>query len=188
MRYDSQERLDLWARTGRFPSIHDTLAAFVAARVREPRGFLDLCCSTGLLGQRIKSMFPDAAVVGVDADAGAIGRGTCAGVSVPLVLAQIEPGTFQRLGAIMREHGVTVVVARRCLSELFANAPGCGDALSSALQAYGAREMFVEGRMRMARASHPYPHIDAELAELNATGSWKLVARHRECAYLSAKG
>lgn len=180
MRYDTQDRLEEWKARGTFPKIHDALFALV---VEEARGasFCDLCCSIGLLGQRILEKVPGSRVVGVEMDTDALLRGTAAGIRVPRHQLKVTPETVERFAAILRENGVTVLVARRCLSELFA-ADQRGEWFTEAVLAAGVREFFIQGRQVVPNATHPVPDVRAEIACLGQ--GLKVRILRGECAYL----
>ena len=71
MRYNDPSHFVRWRRDRTFPKIHDALAALLdkhlpATAPWAPARFLDLCCSIGLLGQRIRETRPGSTVVGVE--------------------------------------------------------------------------------------------------------------------------
>jgi hypothetical protein len=72
MRFDSQERIDLWRSTGKFPQIHDTLFNYVISRMNGDV-VLDLCGSTGLLSRRFISAGIPA--VGVEGEQESVEKG-----------------------------------------------------------------------------------------------------------------
>src|SRR4051812_37256610 len=106
VRFDSLAYLQAFRRQGRYPAIHDQLFRLIVAESRGCR-FLDLCCSTGLLGQRVMSFAGAMAVVGVDADVDAIAAARQHGVTIPLVQMRIAPETYGELGAMLKEHRIS---------------------------------------------------------------------------------
>lgn len=182
MRYDSQERLDAWRTLRVWPEIHDDLFHLVLSEARGRR-FLDLCCSTGLLGQRLLDKMPGCErVLGLDADAGALERGRDAGVSVPLYHLPITRESLGQLVALVERERITGLVARRCLSEIFAADASWAPEFIDALASGGIREVFIQGRAPTARATHPIPNVDAEISVLGR--SVNVLQRTGQCAYL----
>jgi hypothetical protein len=184
MRYDSEERLQLWKSTGRFPDIHDDIFACIETEAMGD-SFLDLCCSIGLLGQRIISAGHKC--IGVEMDEKTSGLGKSYGVTLPITNMKITVETFDMLGALMLEHGVNVLVARRCFSEIFANERERKEAprFAQMLLDVGIKEVFLQGRQYTKNASHPLPSIHEEVAQL--ASHWKPQFIHGEVSYLLPK-
>jgi SAM-dependent methyltransferase len=181
--FDSAERLALWRATGRFPNIHDALYALIRENL-EGRRVLDLCCSTGLLGERIR-VGCRAAACGLDADREALDRGTEAGISYPRLAVTLGRATLPAVVAWLARRKVDTVVARRCLSELCAHDPGFGPVLAAAFADLGVRELFIQGRQKMSTATHPIPDVDAEIRLVD--GPYRVVEKRGECAYLRTR-
>ena len=163
MRFDSLEYLDQWQREGRYPAIHDEMFAVVTSRV-VGRRYLDLCCSTGLLGQRIAAKAWAETVVGVDGDNGALQAGKDAGINVPLIHLAITDTTMDQLGDLIRQHGLTVMLARRCLPELSDGDPERAKRLLAITAKAGITEIVVQGRDVSRRTTHVLGSIEREIA------------------------
>ncbi len=118
MRFDAQEYLDDWRERRIYPKIHDTIFGLIR---EESLGdsFCDLCGNTGLLGQRVLDKIPGASVVGVEMEEEVVARGRAAGVAYERLLTRIDPTTFNAVLAFLVAHQVDVLIARRCLSEVF---------------------------------------------------------------------
>lgn len=182
MRFDSQERIDLWRSTGKFPQIHDTLFNYVISRMNGDV-VLDLCGSTGLLSRRFISAGIPA--VGVEGEKESVEKGVW-GEDQPVKHMWITPETVWSIADWMKEHKVNTVVARRCISELIPVFPVLGEVFIAG----GAKEMFLEGRQRVAKPTHPCPDIEHEIMPFvgeweGCKPTWKLVHRYKECAHLT---
>jgi len=181
MRFDSQERIDAWRATGKFPQIHDTLFNYVMSRTNATK-ILDLCGSTGLLSRRFISAGIPA--VGIEGEQDSIERGVW-GEDQPVKHMWITPENVHEVSEWMLEHKVDSVVARRCISELIPVFPVLGTIFIQG----GAKEMFLEGRQRVAKPTHPCPDIEHEIMPFvgewdGCKASWKVVHRFKECAHL----
>lgn len=182
IRFDSQERIDLWRSTGKFPQIHDTLFNYVISRMNGDV-VLDLCGSTGLLSRRFISAGIPA--VGVEGEKESVEKGVW-GDDQPVKHMWITPDTVWSIADWMKEHKVNTVVARRCISELIPVFPVLGEVFIAG----GAKEMFLEGRQRVAKPTHPCPDIEHEIMPFigewdGCKPTWKLVHRYKECAHLT---
>ena len=154
---DDQKYLDAFRERGEFPKIHDALFQLF---LQEAKGkvFLDLGCSTGLLGQRILQQIAGSTVFGVDRDEDAHRRGELAGTKFPRYLVDVtrEYRDFYKLLVNLRPQ---VVVARKCIAELFGSPPpipdshadplfgdSWGKCFLDTLRICGVRQLFLEGR------------------------------------------
>jgi SAM-dependent methyltransferase len=180
MRFDSTEHLEVWRRTGRFPAIHDSIFSAIENFMRGSR-VLDLCCSTGLLAQRLAKLLKVTAV-GVDADARALERAWEAGVDVPLVEMKINDETMSELASVIRAHRIDVLVARRAMPELFGDNLPLGHQFSAMLYDLNVREIFLEGRVATRNAVNPLASIDKEVELFG--GHYVLARSIRSVAYL----
>jgi hypothetical protein len=161
MRYDAVEHVARWAKTGQYPAIHDAMFHAIGAWA-SGRGALDLCCSTGLLGQRVASKL-GLAVVGLDCDRRALEAGRHGGVTVPLEEVRIGAETLPRIAEILQQYHVDMLLARRCIPELFAYDLDLGRAFAGVLAVGGVREVFLEGRAVSPRAVNPMASVEAEV-------------------------
>lgn len=181
VRFNAQTYLDEYRSSGKFPRIHDTLFNWTISRMRGDT-VLDVCGSTGLLARRfIRS---GKLAVGVEGEKDSIERGVW-GEDQPVKEMWISPETVWEMSDWMKHHQVTTVVARRCISELIPVFPVIGEVFISG----GAKELFLEGRQRVAKPTHPCPDIDHEIMPFIGTWegckpTWKVIARHKECAHL----
>lgn len=182
MRFDSQERIDLWRSAGKFPQIHDTLFNYVISRMNGDV-VLDLCGSTGLLSRRFISAGIPA--VGIEGEQESVEKGVW-GDDQPVKHMWITPDSVWSIADWMKEHKVNTVVARRCISELVP----VFSVLGEVFIAGGAKEMFLEGRQRVAKPTHPCPDIEHEIMPFigeweGCKPTWRLVHRYKECAHLT---
>lgn len=181
MRYDDQFHLDEWRTARRFPSIHDAIFRMILEEATGD-GFLDLCCSIGLLGQRIQEKLQPRTVVAIERDTSAIERSRAAGVTRPLLELTVTPETIGRVGEWIAEHRISTLVARRCLSEIFEADQTWGDLFVGTVAEAGIREFFIQGRQVVPKPSHPVPDVHAEIRCLGRKVETRQLKG--ECAYL----
>lgn len=178
--YADPKHIATWRRTGRFPEIHADIAAFVAEN-RRGRRALDLCCSIGILGAQLARHFDF--VLGVDEDAGALEEGRTAGIAHDLVELRVGPATLPEFEALLRQHEVDTVVARRCLPEMLGADLDFARDFAEALAAGGVRDLFIEGRKSGKNATHALSNVEAEIAAV--APPLRLLGRRKECAWLA---
>lgn len=182
MRYDATEYLEAWQETGKFPRIHDAMASAFAAFATRDR-LLDLCCCHGLLGARLSVQPPGLeCVVGVDADLAAIERGRAAGVPIELHHMRITLETLKDLASLIDARKIDVLVARRAMPELWGQDTHEGIEFSRTMAAAGIREIFLEGRVKSARATNALASIDDEIGLF--AHEYAVAKRHGAVAYL----
>jgi|TARA_R110000824_G_scaffold6506_5_gene30068 SAM-dependent methyltransferase len=185
MRFNSIERLEEWCVNGNYPSIHDRIFKMVEDNIRGGN-VLDICCSTGLLGQRIQDELKKT-VVGVDADRKSLQNARSYGVDVNLVEMKIDATNFSPLISVLIKNDIEVIVARRCLSEIFFNHIDQGAVFAERLlKETNVREIFIQGRREQPNATHPIPSCSAEVALLGDL--WVVEYGGFEMAYLREKG
>ncbi len=188
MRYNDPSHFTRWQTSGEFPAIHDAIFTMLRKHLDAgtagppPSGFLDLCCSVGLLGQRIREKVPGARVCGVEGLASSVQQARAAGVAYPILNLTVTPATIPTLASWIRLHRVEVLVARRCLSEVFATDPSWGPAFWSAVTAAGVRMAVIQGRQPVANPTHPIPSVREEIAALGPGA--RLVDLAGQCAVL----
>ncbi|MBN2024949.1 MAG: hypothetical protein JW809_19385 [Pirellulales bacterium] len=161
LRYNSLAHVRAFREGRRWPEIHRPMVEAVLELARG-QAVLDLCCSTGLLGERLASLGFQA--VGVERDVEAIAAARARGVTVPIVPMSVEPATLETLTRLIAERQVTVLVARRCFSEIFAARMDWAAVFCRRVADAGIRELFLQGRVFSTRSRHPIPHTDAEVA------------------------
>lgn len=161
MRFNDPFYVEDWVTNGNYPKIHNNI--FSIAKERPVSRFVDLCCSTGLLGRRLVDELGWSGC-SIDSDARALERGLEAGVfdSIPVQLMKITPATLGELFAFLSDHEVTTVVARRCLCVLWEVVPL--DELQSMFLDVGVDTILLEGRRIDNRAVHPLGSADAQAA------------------------
>jgi hypothetical protein len=177
-RYDDQEYLDLWVSDGEYPKIHNRMFDGVRQEFPPPSKdlvFLDLCCSTGLLGAHLREL--GYGVAFADGDEQAVVRGKAAGTygSDPLWFGQITMDTVESLGGFMAESGVTDVAARRCLCVLSNVVPL--DVFGRVFADAGAKRLLLEGQVISSRAKQPNGAGKDQAAGLVSSGRWEIVTR-----------
>ena len=178
MKFNAQEHLDAYAE-GRFPRIHDAIAEAALLELPPPTEsgrVLDLLCSTGLLGARLRSKGYRVAFAEMDGDART--RGMAAGTygDDPLWTDKISTFTMDRFLAWLQDHGVTLVVARRCLCELdkVIDLSKFGTALAD----IGVTQVVLEGQRGGKRPISP------GIAQAEALApSWRIVTTYPPQTY-----
>ncbi len=180
VRFNSAERLDLWQNTGRFPAIHNDMAHAFSSFARGERA-LDLCCSFGLLAERIKRMY-GAAVVGVDADESALEHGRSAGITVDLLHMAVSADTLPALADLIASRKVSVLLARRCLPELFGGNIALGREFAQLMRDSGIEEVLIEGRVKTKKPRNALASIEDEIELMS--GPFSLERRYRNVAYM----
>jgi hypothetical protein len=193
-RFNGNEHLEAFRDYGRFPKIHESLFNLIA-ETWQGGSFMDVCCSTGLLGQRIATKL-GCPCVGVEGDADAIARGKAHGVTLSVRRLEIEPRTMSAFERILDDHKVNTLVARRCISELFAEGvhlghttvvqtalkEGFAETFVNALLRHNVDEVYLQGRAKHAGSRHVIPNLDAELEFF--LPQYEVHVRRGECAYL----
>lgn len=181
-RFNSIERLQAWEASGAFPAIHNDIFGMVQAYARGDR-MLDICCSYGLLGQRLLTAGAEA-VCGIEMDTTVVEAAREAGIAVPILNIKITRDTLPEVLAFLAEHKPTVLVARRCISEIFATDLEWGPAFSRTIRTAGIAEVVLEGRAIVARPTHPIPTVVEEVACL--AGAFREVRRVGQCSHMVA--
>lgn len=181
MRFNAPEHLQAWQATRQFPAIHDDIMHLAYSHMRGLTA-LDLCCSTGLLAQRVAVQL-GVQVIGVDADERALAQGRAAGLEVPLVHQRIDPHDLRPLENLLQQHQIETVLARRCLPELFGQDLAAGHTFAQMLHRQQVQEILVEGRQASKAAVNPLASLAQEVELL---GPYYQVRKfHRNVAYLT---
>lgn len=194
MAFDSEDYLADWRDRGKWPDIHDEITELVA-QTYQGRSVLDFCASTGILGQRLQDQLR-LKVCATEWLAESIERGRSFGINVPTQHLRLLPGdgTLEHFVAWLREHEVTGIVARRCLSDVFGGPGGnpwpaidygWAREWCAAVVEAGVRELWHQGRAFSKRSVHPIPNTAAELSCL-AT-HFTVAETTKNCAYVVAR-
>lgn len=162
MRYDSAEHLKAWQADGTFPKIHEAIAN-VALTELTGRRVLDLGCSYGLLGARLRKWGVATEAVGIDVDENVIAAAQAAGVPVGFNHLRLERASFPEALAIVKAQHLDVVIARRIMPELFGKDLEAGKLFAHLLARAGVKEMIIEGRINTLSATNPLKSIDQEV-------------------------
>lgn len=163
VRFSSEDHLVRWRETGSFPAIHDDIRAMVSARA-PAKPLLDLCCSTGLLGESLAA--EGFTVFGVDCNGKTIRLGVSSGVKMPMTAMTLRVDNWGMLAEFIALRGIVTIVARRCIPELFTHAREQlhAERFVSMVALAGIEHVFLEGRIRTPRAVHPLRSVDREVA------------------------
>lgn len=178
MRFDSLEHLVAFNKSRVYPKIHDDLFHLVVAHSDPTQPFVDLCCSTGLLGQRLL----DENYQGFGVDTVLHYAAVEAGVALPLFKLKITRSTLPSLGALLHEHHTQMVVARRCLPELLGT-DNFGAELGKLFIDAGVTDVFLQGRKPTKNPRNPLHCLAAEVQALKPW--WKQAwLAPGDCAHL----
>jgi hypothetical protein len=183
-RFDDHRYLDEYRELGIFPSIHRPLADLIVSEARGTR-FIDLGACTGLLGQQVLKRVRGSAVVGVEACKDFVLRGEAAGIEVPTMIAKLTPETAPHVAGWIQRINASVLIARRCLPEIFGDDAEFRGRAAALFYDAGIREIFIEGRVATKRATNELCDIVKEVALF--TSHYRLAVRRGACAYLVAK-
>lgn len=163
-RYDSTNYLQDYQQDHTFPRIHDEMFHLVNQYRRGCTSALDLCCSTGLLGQRIIDVLK-MPCVGVEGFVASSREGADYGVGMQVYELRVTPATLPAFITIVKDHKVDMLVARRAVSEVFKTADDpFGDVFVTELLAAGVHTVVLQGRAISTRSVHPMKSIDEEMA------------------------
>ena len=196
-RFNSKLHLEGF-RDGRgYPRIHDNIFNLIA-ETWTGGSFVDVCCSTGLLGQRLIDKL-GVMCCGVDGDAEAIANGKAYGIQMKVHHLIINEETLGLFSRILDQHDVNTLVFRRCISELFATGLtlGVGNTVQAGVKeefaaqvvdlcvAKGIDEIYLQGRAETASAKHPIPNLKAEIKFF--LPQYEVQVDRGQCAYLRRK-
>lgn len=194
--FDSEKLLTEWRDQGKWPSIHDEFIGLVHHTAAADASIMDVCCSTGILPQRVQDQCGRRAC-GVEWLQSAIDTGRSFGVNVPILCSNINRDSLDVLAAWMADNGVSAVSARRCLSELAVppsrpNGPPStntidfefSELLFTMFRDAGVTDLWLQGRAFSTRSTHPVPDTDSEVAWVEASGAFRVHRRTRNCAWL----
>lgn len=180
-RFNDPQHLEHWQQTGKFPKIHDAITAAIV-RIDAGRRGVDVCCSTGLLAERLRAS--GFTVLGVDRDGTALSRGRAAGVQAELMQLHLDGDGLAKMLQCAKERQLTSLYCRRCLPELFGNDLALGKQFFKEAAAAGITRLFLQGRNPVANAKNRLSSLAAEIAL--ASGSFDLLWSEGQIAYLEA--
>jgi len=187
VRFNGQERLDEWSDHGIFPKIHDYIYEAAMMELPLPSAatrVADLCCSTGLLGARMRSSGYKVAFLEADTDA--IVRGRAAGTFAedPLREGFIDEDTIKDTGSWLSGNEVDIILARRCLCVLSERVPL--PVVAEVFAEAGVTAILLEGQKILSTSVHPFGSADAQAEGLSS--HYDVVTRcSQTILYLEAK-
>lgn len=181
MRYNSIERLQEWKDTGNFPKIHDDIFEMIMARLKPGEVFCDICCSTGLLGQRL--LEAGHAGFGLEMQAREIKQAHDFGVKLSIYQRVISRELVSTPTALFGEM-VDALVARRCFSEIFMK-DDFSKAFSFELIESGVKQVFLQGRRKVNNPTCKLHCVELE-AEMLTKHGWTITYLEGELAHLVA--
>jgi hypothetical protein len=181
-RFDSEQYLEDFKKSKKYPKIHD--AIFFPASQWSGEVVGDLCSSTGLLGHRFKEL-AGATVKALEPDKTAIQLGTAYGIygaELPVTPLKITVETLPQLASWME--GVNTLIARRCLAEL---------SLSVQLQDLydliflaGVKVVALEGNNQSVKSTHPFGQVDTQAKFFS--GGYSVVYSEKNVRVLKRRG
>lgn len=180
-RFNDPQHLEHWQATGRFPKIHDSIAAAIVRHDAGRRG-VDVCCSTGLLAERLTG--EGFTVHGVDRDVTALDRARAAGVKAALLQLHLDGDGLAKMLQYATERQLTSLYCRRCLPELFGDDLALGKQFFKDAAASGITRLFLQGRNPVKNATNKLSSLAAEIAL--ASCAFDLVWSEGQVAYLQA--
>lgn len=186
-RYDDDSYLEAWQSKREYPKIHKNMYELVTATITS-KTVMDLCCSTGLLGQHVADF--GANVIGVEALQKSIDKAKSFGIEIPLIQLNIDNNSIDVLCEIIANNSVTGIIARRCLSELFVTEDKTSidfkwaNLFTKKIVEAGIKEIWVEGRAEQGRSVHPIPNTETEIVCLESL--FDVVVMRNRCAKLEA--
>lgn len=193
LRFSDEEYLRAWSEEGLYPKIHNIIYTLFSS-THEAESVVDLCCCTGLLGQHIKDV-NNVSVVAVEGDEAWIERGKKWGTNVETLNLWVLPNTLEVFTSFLKEHKVTGITARRCISEIFGNddkgrhlkEPNWAWAkiFTDAIIGAGVNEIWIEGRANQGRSTHCIPDTPTE-AKCFSSG-FKITEEYKTATYLTIK-
>jgi hypothetical protein len=169
-KFDDPMYLQAWKTGGKYPDIHNNIT-FAASAHMQGGHVLDLCCSYGLLGARLKDKFPEKFphVIGVERDPKVVAASKEAGLPLDALYEfSLVPETVSTFRKMLIAHSISAIVARRAFPELFSEEMGRGHAfgkeIGALLHETGVKEILIEGRVASARTSNSLGRLDLEMA------------------------
>lgn len=163
-RYDCEDYLVAYRDHRDYPKIHDPMFHLVRDLHHADARVLDLCCSVGLLGQRIKDQLK-LVVVGVEGYVNSRKDSSAYGVDIQIATMKVNPGTLDGLLRIIREVQVDTIVARRCLYELWDRPDHpFGRIFANAIREAGVKQVYIQGLAKTSRSTRAMHDVNAEMA------------------------
>ena len=194
--FDSDKYLDAWKQFGEWPRIHDEMIGLIHYAAQPDASILDLCCSVGLLPQRIQDQLGRQAA-GVEWLPEVIEKAQGFGIDVPIMNLQISRDTMGELEEWMTANEVNAVSARRCLSEIAVppkvpNGPPSTDVIDWEMSEImfgmfadiGVTDIWLQGRARSVNSVHPVPDTVTEIEWVVRSGAYELHKTTKNCAWL----
>ena len=183
LRYDSIDHLQRYRDHRAYPAIHDPLFRLIFDTSTSSR-YLDLCCGTGLLGQRLMDQAGSAFVLGVEASTN-FQLARSHGVSIAVAQFVVGRETLAVLADVISRNEITALIARRCLPEILGGHPSLDVPLVEVLASSGIIEVFVQGRVVSNRSTNRLASVDAEIGVLSSR--YRVTTKRGPCCRLILK-
>lgn len=182
-RFNDQSYIEEYHQLGRFPKIHDDIAALVSAKVKTAPA-IDFGCNIGLLSVRLVKQIGLPSVVGIEPDPRDFAR-RVEHPSVSYYNMPVDRAHLDEIVKIIGAFGIKVVVARRVISEIGFNNFDFMPVLSGALAESGIEQIFLEGRVYSSKSVHPIPNSEKECKLLGER--FTVADSYKNCRYLVRK-
>ena len=186
--FNSQKYIDQYLLEGRYPKIHSDMHTLIGTHHRlmqEGRSAInsiDLGSCTGLMCVWLKDVI-GGEVIGIEGNKFDFDRAICRD-RIIYRNWYVNPAKMEELCILIRECRITLIVARRVLSEIGYNDPVIVKMLAALLRENGVTDIFLEGRQRVKKPSVPLWNSDLEAAALQPY--YRMVDRHNEVIYMQA--
>lgn len=174
MRFNDESYLREWQAEGKYPAIHnDIYEAYSRYSYGGSHCVLDLCCSTGLLGQRV--LDSNGRAVGVDCDSRARESAKRFGIRMPIYPLKIVQDSLPHLSKVIQDNEVKVILARRCFPEITNGDWAWGQRFVNFLHEQGVERIITQGRLDKKTNTDLLGSIDKEVALLQSTGKYQCI-------------
>lgn len=172
MRFNDDTYLQEWQAEKKYPAIHDTIyKAYLEHCGGGTHRVLDLCCSTGLLGQHI--LDNGGSAIGVDCDPKAREVAKRYGISLPIYPLKIVQATLPLLSKVLKENPCQVVLARRCFPEISNGDWAWGQQFVRFLHEHGVDKIVIQGRLDKKTNTDMLGEVGKEVALVQTTGLYQ---------------
>jgi hypothetical protein len=181
-RYDSQEHLDNFIKTGTYPKIHDDICILISNCADEQEPFIDIGCSIGLLSHRLVTKVKFSESDSLDMNKVSLDKAV-KHKNIHYHYMPINLNSLDLLGDLIYSRGSTLAVCRRVLPEIWEYG---GDELITkfveTLYKNGINKIALEGRKQVKNPTNKLYNIEKEV---NACSEYyKLFKSYKECALI----
>lgn len=181
LRYNSDEHIINFKKTGQYPKIHDDiikLGSEVPSKV-----VMDLGCSIGLLSHRLSNT--NDLVLAIEPSREALAK-TIPKENIRYYNFKIQQNTLKDIALLIRKYNVDTIYARRVISEIYTTGGySLVYALSDVFYKANIKHIILEGRVESSRSVHKIKNTDKEIELFSK--NFKVYKRYKNCAILIRK-